>query len=144
MATYHCHITTFSRSKGQSAIASAAYRSGEALRDYHVGLVKHPHRNRTDVEQTFLVGWQGSRENLWNAAEQAEVRKDAQLAREVLVALPAEFCRHEREELTRGLAIWLRSEQGVAVDVAIHRPRGIKSEEETNSNWHAHLLFTTR
>jgi hypothetical protein len=148
VATYHCHITTFSRSKGQSAIAAAAYRSGQPLRDLREGNVRYPHRNSRDIEETFLIGWSLERESLWNTAESAEKRKDAQVAREVQVALPQEFTRDGRTEVAKEFATWVSSAYGVAVDVAIHRPRRMlapKSEETfDNKNWHAHLLMTTR
>jgi hypothetical protein len=148
VATYHCHITTFSRAKGQSAIAAAAYRSGQALRDLREGGIKHPHRNSRDIEETFLVGWSSGRESLWNAVESAEKRKDAQVAREVQVALPQEFTKSSRAEVIREFAIWLSEHYGVAIDVAIHRPRRVSMQESGeavhNGNWHAHLLMTTR
>ena len=39
MAIYHCSVKVGSRSKGQSAIAASAYRSGEKLTDHETGFV---------------------------------------------------------------------------------------------------------
>ena len=39
MAIYHCSVKNGSRTKGQSAVAAAAYRSGTMLTDKEVGLV---------------------------------------------------------------------------------------------------------
>lgn len=39
MAIYHCSIKIIGRSRGRSAVAAAAYRSGERLRDEETGLL---------------------------------------------------------------------------------------------------------
>src|SRR3546814_7783441 len=52
--------------------------------------------------------WAADRERLWNAAELAETRKNATVAREYEIALPVELSTDERRELALGLA---RSEE---------------------------------
>ncbi|MGB0849503.1 MAG: MobA/MobL family protein, partial [Thiolinea sp.] len=48
MAIYHCSTKPLSRSAGRSAVAAAAYRSGEKLEDKRTGLV-HNYTNRSGV-----------------------------------------------------------------------------------------------
>ncbi|MCM0627523.1 MobA/MobL family protein, partial [Lysinibacillus sp. OL1_EC] len=45
MAIYHFSAQVISRSKGQSAVASASYRSGERLEDERTGETKYYVRN---------------------------------------------------------------------------------------------------
>ncbi len=77
---------------------------------------------------------------MWNAAEIAEKRKDARVAREYEVALPQELTRTQRLELTRTFSQELANRYGCAVDFAIHRPHW----EGDGRNFHAHILTTTR
>ena len=86
------------------------------------------------------VGWAHDRERLWNAAETAEKRKDARVAREYEVALPHELNAAQRRDLVRAFAQDLAERHGGAIDVAIHRPH----REGDTRNHHAHLLATTR
>src|SRR3546814_20140605 len=63
--------------------------------------------------------WAADRERLWNAAELAETRKNATVAREYEIALPVELSADERRELALGLAREISERHGVAVDVLI-------------------------
>lgn len=138
MATYHFDLRTISRGRGQSAVAAAAYRSGETLTSEIDGERKQPRRNRADILHAELLNWHGTREQLWNVAEKSENRKNSMLAREIIVALPHELTHAERVRITRELAQEIADRIGVAVDLAVHRPpRG-------EQNHHAHILFTTR
>ena len=82
---------------------------------------------------------------LWNAAEAAERRKDSQVAREIVMALPAnaEVSNEDRIELARSFAQEHFVAKGLAVQLDIHAPHGGDLESE-RANWHAHLLITTR
>ncbi|WP_241485548.1 MobA/MobL family protein [Pseudomonas lundensis] len=77
---------------------------------------------------------------LWNRAEAAEVRKNARVAREVLVALRAELSPAQRRELTLGIAQALADRYGTAGTLAVHTP----DREGDQRNHHAHILMTTR
>src|SRR5690606_30214004 len=89
---------------------------------------------------------------LWNAAETAEPRKDARVAREFEIALPHELDAEQRLELTREFARELANRYGAAVDIAIHEPHGTVGVSSGAGgagsgdirNHHAHLLMTTR
>lgn len=142
MAIYHCSVKTFSRSKGQSAPAAAAYRAGVCLSDMRTGEV-HDYTRKGGVEHTELVLPKGvtiDREQLWNAAEAAENRKNSTVAREYEVALPEELNADQRKELAQEFARHLAERYGVAADVAIHAP----GKDGDHRNHHAHILTTTR
>jgi hypothetical protein len=84
--------------------------------------------------------WAADRSALWNAAEKAERRKDACVAREYEVALPAELSAEGRRQLALDFAKEMADREGCAVDVAIHEP----GREGDDRNHHAHILRTTR
>ena len=95
MAIFHMSAKAVSRSGGRSATGSAAYRAGEKIKDKRTGEI-HDFTRKGGVEDTVIVlptgsDWTPSREELWNAAELSEKRKDACVAREFEVALPAEL-----------------------------------------------------
>lgn len=103
---YHLSVKSVSRSDGRSATAAAAYRSGESITDERTGQ-RHDYRRRSGVHAVGLVGWTGSRSDLWNAAESAERRKDAKVAREYELNLPAEASDDDRKSMVEGMAKWL-------------------------------------
>ncbi len=135
-----------SRSSGRSAVASAAYRAGERLTNERDGIT-HDFSRKQGVEHAEIVlpegsdaDWARDRSTLWNAAEAAENRKDARVAREFEIALPHELSAEQRLELTRDFAQELANRYGGAIDFAIHQPHDASDVR----NHHAHLLMTTR
>lgn len=136
---YHLSIQPLSRSKGRSAPSAAAYRSADIIFCERTG-VTHNYSRKGGVEHTELVGWKNDRASLWNAAEAAENRGNARVARECLVALPHEANAEERRQLAVSMAEYFFEKYKVAVDVAVHHP----SKRGDQRNYHAHLLFTTR
>jgi hypothetical protein len=147
MAIYHLSMKPVSRAKGRSSTASAAYRAGERIHDLRTGEVWDFSRRR-GVEHTEIVtptaagenSWALDRQALWNAAEVAEVRKDARTAREYELALPHEFTREQQVDLVRKFSRELAERYGVAVDFAIHLPHWHGDQR----NVHAHVMATTR
>ncbi|MGO7135065.1 Ti-type conjugative transfer relaxase TraA [Rhizobium leguminosarum] len=146
MAIYHLSMKPIARSAGRSAVASAAYRAAERLTNERDGLT-HDFSNRKGVEHAEIVlptgssaYWAMKRSALWNAAERAEKRSDARIAREFEIALPHELSSDQRLALTRAFAEDLANRYGAAVDFAIHRP----GEGSDIRNSHAHLMMTTR
>ena len=77
MAIYHLSGSIISRSQGRSAIASAAYRSGEKLADEKQGSV-HDYSKKQDVVYTEIFLPEGApesfknREVLWNNTKNAK------------------------------------------------------------------------
>jgi ATP-dependent exoDNAse (exonuclease V) alpha subunit len=151
MAVYFLYMKTFGRANGSSAPGAIAYRAGERIRDERTGRI-YDHSNRRDVMHKEIilpgkfagadVAWAKDRAVLWNAAEEAESRKNARVAREYLVALPAELAPEQRLGLVRGYAQDLADRYRYAVDFAIHAPRDDPRSDPRN--YHAHLLTTTR
>ena len=151
MAVYFLNLKTFGRSGGSSAVSAAAYRAGERIRDERTGKT-YDHTDRRDVlhKEIMLPGdladeevsWAKQRSELWNAAELAESRKNARVAREYLVALPAELDPEQRLDLVRGFSRELVERYRFALDLAVHAPRDFPGSDPRN--FHAHLLATTR
>lgn len=144
MALARLELTVVQRSRGRSATAAAAYRAGARIVDHRTNET-HDYRRRIGVIATVLLGPagpldSGGREAAWNAAEGAERRRDAVVAREMTIALPAELSVGERDALARDFASQLAREEGVLVDLAIHAP----SRRGDARNHHAHCLFSTR
>ena len=145
MAIFHLSVKTVSRATGRTATGAAAYRAGCEIADERTGEV-HDYTRKGGVESADIVlpegapDWARDRSTLWNAAELAEKRKDACVAREFEVALPSELSPEERRRLAVDFAKEMANREGCAVDVAIHAPgRG-----GDNRNHHAHILRTTR
>ena len=146
MAIFHLSAKVISRGKGQSAIAAAAYRSGERLYDEQAAQQKYyPSRDERIVFADIMAPkdapeWAHDRDQLWNRAERAEKRKDAQLAREIEVSLPHELNDRQREWLIKDFAREAFVRNGYAVDIAIHAP----DRTSDDRNYHAHLMVTMR
>ena len=143
MALYSASVKPVSRSSGRTATAAAAYRNAERITDERTGEI-HDYSRRSGVDhvESFApVGMarQASAE-LWNKAEAAEVRKNARVAREVLVALPHELDQVQRRELAKSIAQGLADRYGTAGTLAVHQP----DREGDNRNHHVHILMTTR
>ncbi len=144
MASFHFSAQVIGRGKGRSAIAAAAYRSGAQLADERAGVAYDYRRRRGVVHSEILVPeggalWLGDREKLWNHVQAIERRKDAQLAREINMALPHELPAEERRNLVLGFVREQFVARGMVADVAIHEPT-----EGDPRNHHAHVMLTLR
>ena len=141
VAIYHFNAQIVSRSTGASAVAGAAYRSGECLTDERTG-EQHDYRARDDLDGAEILApreapdWAQDRARLWNAVEAAERRKDAQVAREVRVAIPRELRPEDGRALVRDYAQRAFVDRGMVADIAYHGGQG--------ENPHAHIMLTTR
>jgi hypothetical protein len=108
--------------------------------------MEHDYSKRTGVASSEILlppgapARFGEREVLWNAVEAVEKRKDAQVAREVQLALPHELDTAARAVLVRGFVQAQFVDRGMIADVAIHTP----GEKGDDRNHHAHVLLTTR
>lgn len=144
MAIYYSRLQLITRSRGQSAVAAAAYRCGGKLKDERVGRT-HDYRRKGGVLDARMLApadasWAFDTATLWNQAEKAEVRCNARTARELIVALPAELPQAAQIELAHTIGHDLVDQYRVAVLVAVHAPD--KAGDDRNT--HAHLLMTTR
>ncbi len=150
MAIQFARARYISRCSGGSAVRSAAYNAREAIQAERTGEVFHfRHRDAPEHHEVLLPEGAAPRfaeaGALWNAAEAAERRKDAQVAREIVLALPAdaEVFNEDRIALARSFAEQHFVAKGLAVQLDVHAPHGAEAESE-RANWHAHLLITTR
>lgn len=142
---YHFGAKPISRGAGQSAVHTAAYNSRSQLTNEREDKLTKDYSDRGGLifEGVFAPkdapDWTHDRAQLWNRAEAAENRKDAQTARNLSVALPAELTDEQREWVVKDFARHL-TRQGMVADVAIHAP----DEKGDERNYHAHILVTTR
>lgn len=142
VALYHLSAKPpIRRADGRCATAAAAYRAGTVIVDARTG-VAHDYRRRTGVVSAKLHLPGGTelddRAAFWNCVEQHHRRRDAVVAREVIVALPAELTAKDRAELANSFAMAIAAKFGVAVDCAIHEPSGRGDDR----NHHSHLLLS--
>ena len=150
MAIAFARARYIGRSTGGVAVRSAAYNAREAITDARTGeLYYFKHRAAPEHHEVLLPEGAdprlGGSATLWNAAEEAEKRKDAQVAREIVMALPAnsELSHEDRVELVRSFAQEHFVSKGLAVQLDVHSPH-VGDEDKETANHHAHLLITTR
>ena len=145
MAIYHLSVKPISRTDGRSATAAAAYRAAIQISDARTWKLHDYRRKQGVVSAVLLVPeaapkWAHDRSQVWNAAEIAEVRKNATVASEFEIALPAELNDLQRQQLAHEFAQELVNQHGCIADVAIHHPSGGGDQR----NHHAHILLSTR
>ena len=141
IAIYHWNVGIVSRGKGKSAVAAAAYRSGEKLTNEWDGIT-HDYTRKGGVVHTEIMlpphapPSFSDRSTLWNSVELYEKAGNAQLAREIDAALPIELSREEQTRLVREYCSSQFVSRGMCVDFVIH---------DTNSgNPHCHIMLTMR
>ena len=141
IAIYHCSIKIVSRGKGKSAVAAAAYRSGEKLTNEWDGLTHDYTKKGGVVHSEILLPAHAppafsDRSTLWNSVELSEKSNNAQLAREAEIALPVELSREEQTRLVREYCSSQFVSKGMIADFNLHDTGG--------GNPHAHILLTMR
>ena len=141
IAIYHWNIGIVSRGKGKSAVAAAAYRSGEKLTNEWDGMT-HDYTRKGGVVHTEIMlpphapPSFSDRSTLWNSVELYEKAGNAQLAREIDAALPIELSREEQIRLVREYCSSQFVSKGMCADFNIH--------DTGSGNPHAHILLTMR
>ena len=141
MAIYHCSIKVISRGKGKSAVAAAAYRAGEKITNEFDGMT-HDYTHKGGVVHTEILlpdhapAEYTDRAVLWNEVEKIEKAKNAQLAREIEIALPRELTREQSISLVREYVKRHFVAAGMCADVCLHDTGG--------GNPHAHIMLTMR
>jgi Ti-type conjugative transfer relaxase TraA len=145
MAIYHFSAKVISRANGSSALAAAAYRSASRLNDERLDR-HHDFSNKAGVVHSEVLLPDGApdawrdREKLWNAVEAAELRKDAQLAREIEFAIPRELSPEMGIDLARDFVAREFVARGMIADLNVHWDVGADGEAKP----HAHVMLTTR
>ena len=140
-AIYHCSIKIIKRSQGRSAVAAAAYRSGQKLTNVWDGITHDYTKKGGVVYSEILLPAHAppefsDRSALWNSVEKAEKSRNAQLAREIEIALPAELDRKAQITLVRAYVRDTFVASGMCVDFSIH--------DKSDGNPHAHIMLTLR
>ena len=146
MALFHLNVTQIKRSKGQSAIAAAAYRAGEKLySEYYGETSDYTHKGGVICSEILLPSHApreyADRQTLWNAVEKAERGKNAQLAYSFDIALQNEFSLDESIALARQFLLEHFVSRGMVVDFAIHVP---DKEDGGIQNPHFHVMAPIR
>lgn len=145
MAIYHASIKAFSRGKGESSIAAAAYRAGLDLIDTKTKQL-HRYSLRKGVAAHFMLApagapaWCSDPSVFWDANEAWETRANARVGHELEVSLPHELDKDQRQALALELGQLLVDRYKAVVLVAIHTP----SVSGDNRNHHVHLLMSAR
>lgn len=145
MALYHFHVGQIKRSAGRSAVECAAYRAGEKLYSEYYGLVSDYTRKGGVMYTEVLLPPHAPREyadrqTLWNAVEEAERNKNAQLAYSFDIALQNEFTLDENITLARKFLLDNFVSRGMIVDFAVHQP----DKNGGISNPHFHVMCPIR
>jgi Ti-type conjugative transfer relaxase TraA len=145
MAIQFARIEYVSRSSGGNACRKAAYNERSKITCERTGEV-FSWKEKSDLSHHEILLPEGVSEKfkgssyLWNVAEKAERRKDSQVAKESVIALPDDkiITAEDRIELSRRYANAMFVSKGLAAQIDIHAPH------DGEKNWHAHILVTTR
>lgn len=142
--SFHFSVNIISRGKGKSAVASAAYISGEKIKNEWDG-VTHDYTRKQGVisKEIFLPDHAPKeykdRKTLWNSVELFEKNSNAQLARNFIISLPKELSIEENKKMIEDYIQTNFVKEGMIVDLAIH-----DESREGNQNIHAHIMTIVR
>lgn len=141
MAIFHFSANTISRGKGRSAVAAAAYRSGSRITNEYDGVVHDYRRKRGVIDKQIFLPDHVPREyydraTLWNAVEKIEKAKNAQLAREIEIAIPKEISLAGTYQMVKEYITENFVSKGMIADCCYH--------DKGDGNRHAHILLTVR
>jgi MobA/MobL family len=144
MAIAFVKSTVSGRSNGKSATAMAAYRSGSIIVDKASGKI-HDYTKKQGVDHSEILSpiaatpnnkWLTDRCELWNRVEAGEKRYDAQLTREIIIAIPRELGRNDQIALVQEYVQSSYVDRGMIADINLHHLEG--------ENPHAHVMLTMR
>ncbi len=140
MAIYHHSVSIVKRSAGKSAVAAAAYRSGQRIADERIGII-HDYTKKHGVDYSVILtpiaaDWISDRQQLWNKIEATEKRYDARLSREVSLALPNELNRDYQIALVHEYVKENYVNRGMIADINFHNLE--------SNNPHVHIMLSLR
>lgn len=151
MASYHFHRSNIQRSKGQNAVAKAAYISASKLvyrttcqeTGEEISITYDFTKKQGVVYSKIFVpegfedtAWLENREQLWNAAEIREKREDSITGSEVEFSLPREVSKEQNIKLVEVYVQKNIVSRGIVCDVNIHY--------DDSDNPHVHIQYLTR
>ena len=137
----HFKITIVKRSQGQSAVAGAAYQSGERLFSEYDQKTKFYNKMKELVHAEVMLPSHAppgfaDRATLWNAVEAVENQWNSQLARRIVLAFPVEVPKEQYLSMIKEFCQEQFVAKGMIADFAIH--------DKGDGNPHAHILLTLR
>ncbi|MFC5386040.1 MobA/MobL family protein, partial [Aquamicrobium segne] len=150
MAIAHFSVSIVSRGAGRSAVLSAAYRHCARMDFQREARVIDYSRKEGLLHEEFVIPpdapqWlramivdrsvAGASEAFWNRVEAFEKRSDAQLAKDVTIALPLELTAEQNIALMQDFVAGQILARGMVVDWVYHDSPG---------NPHVHLMMTLR
>lgn len=142
--SFHFSVKIISRGKGKSAVASAAYISGEKIKNEWDGVTHDYTRKEKVLVKNIILPDHipkefNDRSTLWNKVEMAEKNSNAQLARQFIIGLPKELSLSENKNLVERFIKENLTSQGMIVDYAIH-----DESQDKNGNIHCHIMTIMR
>jgi hypothetical protein len=134
-------MTKILRSHGRSMVDISACHAGQKLLDECCGIECDYSQKEDIVYSEILIpegapAWMKDRAKLWNAVEQMETRKTAHLAREFIIAMPAEFSLAQHIELLKTFCQNQFANKGMVADMSLYLA--------PLKNPQAYVLLTTR
>jgi len=141
IAIYHLSMQVISRGKGKSAVAAAAYRAGEIIKNEYDGIT-HDYSRKKGVAWSGIILPENAPEEyknravLWNEVERIEKAKNSQLAREIEISIPKELHFSEYFILVQEYVKENFTNHGMCADICIH--------DKNDGNPHAHIMLTMR
>ena len=143
MPNPHFNISITQRSRGQSAVAGAAYQSGDRLFSEYDQKYKDYSRKSGVIYTEIMLPSNAppefaDRETLWNAAEEIEKQWNSQLARRLVLALPREVPAEQYPQMVKDYCTEFFVSKGMCCDFAIHDP------DPPGHNPHCHIMLTMR
>ena len=143
MPNPHFNISIAQRSRRQSAVAGAAYQSGDRLFSEYDQKYKDYSRKQGIVYTEIMLPPNAppefsNRETLWNAAEEIEKQWNSQIARRLVLALPREVPADQYPQTVRDYCNEHFVSKGMCCDFAIHDP------DPPGHNPHCHIMLTMR
>jgi Ti-type conjugative transfer relaxase TraA len=159
MAIQFARLQYVQRSKGQSSCHKGAYNARDKIYDLRQEK-NFDYSDRGDCAYHAVLLPEGASEKykniseLWNTIEAIENRKDSQVAKEMVLALPddAVITLQDRIAMTRSFVKKYFVDDGLICQLDIHEPHSkgnkdnwkTREDHEDGKNWHAHVLITTR
>lgn len=137
----HFKITISKRSENKSAVAGAAYQSGERLFSEYDQKIKDYTGKKEVVHSEIMLPPNAPEEyldraTLWNSVEKIENQWNSQLARRMVIAIPKEIPPDQHVQLIREYCQEQFVSKGMCADFAIH--------DKGDGNPHAHIMLTMR
>ena len=143
MPNPHFDISITQRSQGKSAVAGAAYQSGEKLFSEYDQKMKDYTRKRGIVYTEIMLPANAppeyaDRQVLWNSAEEVEKQWNSQLARRFVLTFPREVPLEHYPQMVQEYCMEHFVSKGMCCDFAIHDP------DPPGHNPHCHVMLTMR